>query len=222
MKPYYDHRGITIYNADSAELLDELAFDVVLTDPPYGIGLTEKTRSAKMSRHSGVSYCFDDTVEYVSSVCLPIVAGCIDQSKRTVLTPGHKAAFLYPRPDTMMCIYRPNGAGLEKWSLFNCFDLLLCYGEGPKRIGGTSNVFVSTESSEKNGHPCPKPIGLWKKILHTITEDTDTVFDPFMGSGVTLRAAKDLGLPAIGCDIDERFCEIAANMLAQEVFDWGK
>ena len=68
---------------------------------------------------------------------------------------------------------------------------------------------------DPNGHPCPKPITLYKKLLNIMP--VGIVIDPMMGSGTTLRAAKDCGRAAIGIDLSERYCEIAAKRLAQEV-----
>ena len=67
-------------------------------------------------------------------------------------------------------------------------------------------------------HPCPKPIEPWRLIMSRLSvAPTDTVLDPFMGSGTTLRAAKDLGRKAIGIEIEERYCAIAAERLRQGV-----
>jgi DNA modification methylase len=71
----------------------------------------------------------------------------------------------------------------------------------------------------KPEHPSPKPLNVMRWILGCLPGET--VLDPFMGSGTTLRAAKDLGRRAIGIEIEERYCEIAAKRLAQEVFDFG-
>jgi site-specific DNA-methyltransferase (adenine-specific) len=66
-------------------------------------------------------------------------------------------------------------------------------------------------------HPNQKPDGLVANFIEWTTVLGDLVLDPFMGSGTTLRAAKDLGRKAIGIDIEERYCEIAARRLSQEV-----
>ncbi len=72
-----------------------------------------------------------------------------------------------------------------------------------------------------DGHPCPFPIGLPSRCIQATTVPNDTVLDPFMGSGTTLRAAKNLGRQAIGIEREERFCELAAKRMSQEVLDFG-
>jgi site-specific DNA-methyltransferase (adenine-specific) len=70
-------------------------------------------------------------------------------------------------------------------------------------------------------HPAQKPLTIMADIVDLSSRRGDTVLDPFAGSGTTLRAAKDLGRKAIGIEIDERYCEIAAKRLGQEVLDFG-
>lgn len=70
-------------------------------------------------------------------------------------------------------------------------------------------------------HPCEKPVSLIGDLLVTAGVESNTILDPFVGSGTTLRAAKDLGRRAIGIEIEERYCEIAARRLEQEVFAFG-
>jgi hypothetical protein len=66
-------------------------------------------------------------------------------------------------------------------------------------------------------HKNEKPIGLMRRLIRLLSDSGQIICDPFMGSGTTLRAAKDLGRKAIGIEIEERYCEIAANRLRQEV-----
>ena len=63
-------------------------------------------------------------------------------------------------------------------------------------------------------------LAVFKWVMAAATQMADLVVDPFMGSGTTLRAAKDLGRRAIGIEIEEKYCEIAAKRLAQKVFAW--
>lgn len=68
-----------------------------------------------------------------------------------------------------------------------------------------------------DGHPCPFPIDMPRRCIIATTNPDDLVLDPFMGSGTTLRAAKDLGRKAIGIEIEERYAEIAAKRMSQAV-----
>lgn len=83
-----------------------------------------------------------------------------------------------------------------------------------KGASGVGDVWYFPQESN-TPHPAPFPIGLPKTAIGTTS--AESILDPFMGSGTTLRAAKDLGRKAIGIEIEERYCEIAAKRLAQEV-----
>lgn len=207
MEPYYQHAGITIYHGDCRDILPQLArFDLTLTDPPYGIGESYAS--------------FSDTRERVRSLVSEFMPLILQSSSRILLTPGNRNGWFYPEPEWTLAWIFPAGAGANPWG-FTCWQPILAYGKDPylaHGLGGRPDIFIHTETSERNGHPCPKPIGLWKKLLlRGSVLETDLVFDPFCGSGTTLRAAKDLGRKAVGIDIEEQYCEIAARRLSQEV-----
>ena len=99
------------------------------------------------------------------------------------------------------------------------FHAVLYYGRDPRAGSGQWPSGKQTTSHTGNtGHPCAKPFKFWKWLLAKgSSSEADIVIDPFVGSGTTLRAAKDLGRRAIGIEIEERYCEIAAKRLSQEV-----
>lgn len=88
----------------------------------------------------------------------------------------------------------------------------------------TSNVWrIQPESRgpETGNHPAPFPTELAARCIRLSTWPGELVLDPFMGSGSTLLAARDLGRRAIGIELSERYCEIAAKRLGQAVLDFG-
>lgn len=207
MKEYYKDDHCTIYHGDCKNILPKLRdVDLILTDPPYGVNLAYDE--------------FDDTVSNVKSLVQQVVPICIEKSKRTVLTCGTRQIAFYPEPSWILCWLNKAGAGKNPWG-FTCWQPVLCYGKDPfleNKKGSRPDIIEHSEASEKNGHPCPKPIRFWKKLmLRASVLQTDIILDPFMGSGTTLLAAKELGRHAIGIEISEKYCEIAVNRLRQEV-----
>jgi DNA modification methylase len=88
------------------------------------------------------------------------------------------------------------------------------------KLGGWTSLVSNVwrmQPEQRNGHPAPFPLDLPQRAIRLSTWPGETVLDPFCGSGQTLRAAKDLGRKAIGVEKSERFCELAARKLAQEV-----
>ena len=80
---------------------------------------------------------------------------------------------------------------------------------------------IGRRTDEEKAHTCPKPENLMRKVINRFVTQGAVVLDPFMGSGTTLVSARELGNPAIGIEIEERYCEIAAKRLAQEVLDFA-
>ena len=209
MKPYYSHAGIQIFHGDCREVLPRLCaqgFDAFVTDPQYGVGENYE------------SGCDDLTNVDCGLWALTYLRGTAGTG---ALTPGVKNMWMYPRPVWIGSFFYPSATGRGPWG-FVCWQPILYYGTDP--YGGTGSrpdSCSSTEAAEKNGHPCPKPIGQWKWLVNRVTLEGQLICDPFMGSGTTLRAAKDLGRRAIGIEIEEKYCEIAAKRLSQEVLDFS-
>ncbi len=207
--PYYEHAGITIYHGDCREILPTVTADVVVTDPPYGLAAANTQKNEYVS--------FADDPEEVVRLVLPVVERFM--SSRLVMTPGQSLMFRYPPPDAIGAFYYPAGPGSCAWG-FVGWQPIFYYGKDPRLargMGRASNSMSTTERADDFGHPCVKPIRAWRWLVNRASMDGETILDPFMGSGTTLRAAKDLGRRAIGIEIEEKYCEIAVKRMSQEV-----
>ena len=221
MKPYYQSGGITIYHGDCREILPSLSFDAVLTDPPYGVSGKQNTRTATLRGRRKNDYTmFTDSVEYVRNIVIPVICMIVDERNlRCIVTPGNRCLTMYPIPDSFGAVYQPASVGLQPWGRADAQPILY-YGDSPYggvALPGRKCSYVQTKAAEASDHPCPKPYGLFAQLLDALSLPGELVCDPFMGSGATLRAAKDLGRRAIGVEIEEKYCEIAVKRLAQEV-----
>jgi site-specific DNA-methyltransferase (adenine-specific) len=219
-KPYYAHAGITIYHGDCREILPYVSADVLVTDPPYGVNLgnhstATETRSGFLVKAGYASY--SDTSENFTAIVVPAVALALERTGgRGLVFSAHTGLRLLPAYDALGGVFLPAGCGRNVWGFTN---LALCalYGGAPElEKGARATAIRSSDAAEKNGHPCPKPLRWMTWAVGLATVAGDTVVDPFMGSGTTLVAAKNLGRRAIGIEIEERYGEIAAKRLAQE------
>ena len=195
---------------DCLEILPLLGkVDAVVTDPPYGVKLGEDGPTAiGKTAYNG----FADTPEYVRDVCVKAIQFAIERFGRAVLTPGNRNCFSYPQPDEIGTIYNPAGAGFSRWG-FTTSQPVLYYGKDPHLPKRKPQAIYSTELTEKNGHPCPKPINLMKWLVDRGSLLGETVLDPFMGSGTTGVACVKLGRKFIGIEIDEGYFNIACDRI---------
>lgn len=234
MKPYYEYGGITIYHGDCQEVLptlDSETVDLVLTDPPYNVG-----------KYFGE--CTDDNrpedvywADYKEA--FELIFPLMKQSALLYVSSTTKQMYcIKPLLEEIgwrwlqtLIWYRPNMIMGTKtfrapWSQLYEPITLVVKGKRPKMIKPSELksakthdvlIYASPQSNfhESVDHPTQKPIGLYNAII--ARSKGLTVLDPFMGSGTTLLSAKNLGRSAIGIEIEEKYCEIAAKRLTQEV-----
>ena len=221
MKPYYEHAGITIYHGDCREILPSVTADVLVTDPPYGMNLgkhggASDTRTRELRR--GAYASFDDTPENYLAVIVPAVVLALTRVERGAVFGCAPSIWMLPAPAALGAVHIPAANGHSPWGFQNLAPVLLYGGAPDLNLGARNTVWKARGKADPEiGHPCPKPVEWLVWLVGLTSRVGETVLDPFMGSGTTLRAAKDLGRRAIGIEIDERYCEIAANRLSQEV-----
>ncbi len=210
MKPYYQESGITIYHADCREVLHTLEpVDLVLADGPYGMDWnTDHTRfSVGPNGHGGATSQHMPPVHGDSE---PFDPAPWLKFPHVILWGFHHFAARLPVGSVLVWIKRHDGG-------FGSFlsDADLAWMKGGHGVYCHRDTSMLGETRHRV-HPTQKPVQLMKWCIEK-SKATGTILDPFMGSGTTLRAAKDLGRQAIGIEIEERYCEVAANRLRQEV-----
>jgi len=207
-QPYYQDDAVTIYHGDCRDILPGLAFDAVVTDPPYGIAYEQTfTTGPEWGMIAGDES--DALARWVIEAVhpTPMLVFGINHFPTALPEPGRWICWdkrLSERVDRML------GAPFE-----------LAWMNGPDKAGFMYRIqhggAVNADGAgHKRVHPTQKPVVLFQRLLADHFP-TGVILDPFMGSGTTLRAAKDLGRKAIGIELDERYCEVAATRLGQEV-----
>ena len=227
MTPYYEDDACTIYHGDAREFAGLIDADVVITDPPYGVGLTTKKNGYRRPGASGgyvevpqASSVYPDDAEDVRSLIAAVFPPLLDRIGRALIYSGTTMLWAYPRASAVGCVFTPNGAGSSSWGFQTCHPILY-YGKDPFLADGKGrrpNGFRTEQPNREDiDHPCPKPLKWMTWAVERASRPGETVLDPFMGSGTTLVAAKLCGRKAIGIERQEAYCEIAAKRLAQGV-----
>lgn len=217
MTPYYSADFVTIYHGDCREIdAWDIAGGVMVTDPPYG-----------MAHRSGRNGAFGDCA---------IIGDETTEARDVILERWA------PRPALVFgrwSVPRPVGTRTvltwDKGDLLGMGNLSLPWGPTTEEIYVLGSGFVGKrgrsvlrhqaigpyqQARGERHHPTEKPVELMRDLVSKCPP-LATIVDPFMGSGSTLRAAKDLGRSAIGVELEERYCEIAARRLGQEVLNFG-
>ena len=227
MKPYYEDAasGIVIYHGDCRELLPELKADVVVTDPPYGIALGAafvRRAGREVGNGAGGWNESEDPFEWMALLAPTVEFFAAFQDRRRGADAENAA----------------RAAGFEPWHKFYLVkqappptprptfvsaveEALIARRPGAKwhGTGYEPNAWIGLTPNRRDEaqHPTQKPVEPMQRLVRCLAPPSGAVLDPFAGSGTTIVAAKLEGRRAIGIEIEERYCEIAAKRLAQSV-----
>jgi len=190
------------------------SIDLVLTDPPYALNFPYDS--------------YEDTRENLKKLIDNTFPEMLRVGNLVAIMPGITQVYLYPEPNWIIaCSWNTTGSfgkmGFSQW-----FPVLI-YGKDLKGFGNINGQIKSDLISVSGGggvgfmrsgddkHPCPKPMTLMKKLVVRLSNDDGIILDPFLGSGTTAVAAKQLHRRFIGIEISPKYCDIAKQRLRQEV-----
>ena len=227
MTPYYDKDGITIYHGDCREVMPTLRAgiaDVCITDPPFSVPVKYHDAEGMHPRSWGdllvMEPFFREAFSEVRRVVRPegqTYVCCDDESYPVFF----KCAYPVWPESHMLIWYKPTGRRGRGW--LHSYELVL-HLRSPQteyRDGFRQDVIgIMPVRTLNRKHPAEKPGNLWGFLAEGVPKDSFTLLDPFIGGGSSLRWARDNGHKAIGIEIEEAYCEKAANSLSQGVFSW--
>lgn len=209
MRAYYSDDAVTLYCGDCRDVGAWLGADVLVTDPPYGTD----NHGGYGRRQLGLQTIANDSDATVRDAVLALWGdrpAAVFASPRAIEPPGEWPWRLVWDKG------RPGLGSPWRWG----HELVYVRGGWENDPGVPSVLRYSAPPEMRSAlHPHEKPLRLLVALL--TGAPGVTVADPFCGSGSTLVAAKNLNRKAIGIDIEERYCEVAAKRLAQGVLELG-
>jgi DNA modification methylase len=235
--PYYRDDSVVIYLGNCLEIPEWLKADVLCTDPPYGISYTStmsgKFRGKRINGDADTKVRDEALAQWAMSGVIAS-GGDLEAAKPALVFGSWKV----PRPAGVQHVLtweKGDHVGMGDLSMPwrpNTEEIyVMGHGQGLGEFTGHRGTSVlrynapspNFTAERDRVHPNEKPLALMRALVAKCPQGTPAIptmiADPFMGSGTTLRAAKDLGFWAVGCDDDERNCEIAAARVAQGVLE---
>lgn len=220
LKPYYADDLVTLWLGDCREVTTWLEADVLVTDPPFGRGwrqgadMPSHGRSAKSAGHAGIAGDEDTTVRDTALEMWGDRPGAVFGDLMLAPAAGTKLVALYRKPPDAGSRGAVGGFRRDAEAIY-------LTGAWPTGIGGRSSVIGTNARIQgsdhgltaRAGHPHAKPVDVMETLITACPPGV--IADPFTGSGSTLVAARNLGRKAIGVEVDERYCELAARRLSQ-------
>jgi len=226
LKPYYDHAGITIYHGDCRDILPHLPnVDLTITSPPYNLGSNHHTGTSKTG-------CYDDDkdeseyqkkqIEIIDLIkSKNLIYNHKNRIKRGVMTTPYQWLLKTNWTIKQELVWFNGSQNFDKCRFYPMTERIywLSKTDGKEFYNHVSShdlLKFKAVGTKKGLHTRQFPVDIPNMMVKCF--NPDIILDPFMGAGTTLRAAKDLGRKAIGIEIEEKYCKIAAKRLSQEVF----
>lgn len=208
MNPYYQDNCCTIYHGDCRSMLGYInEYQTVITDPVW------PNCKVELYGHEEPKEMLSEAMQAVSSKRIAIHLGC-DSDPRFLEAISNNWPFFRV---VWFEMARPHYKG----RLLYGADVAYLFGTPPTARKGhhviPGKIIDASSDGKQSAHPCPRKIKFASWLVKWWSEKEDTILDPFMGSGTTLVAAKNLGRKVIGIEIEEKYCEMAVGRLRQEI-----
>ena len=221
--PYYSDDLVTLYHGDCREVTAWLEADVLLTDPPYGVGWSQndylspgRTAGQRTKPHAGIQNDHDvSTRDAALALWGSERPALVFGSTNRPFPPGWKRMLIWKKPNDAGCLHASTWR--QDW------EPIFVLGKWPRSPADESSVIPTGAGSHRQYaqgiHPHAKPVDALQRLILKCPEGL--IADPFAGSGSTLVAAKLIGRRAVGVELDESYCETAAKRLAQDTLFGG-
>lgn len=242
MRPYYEDDAATIYHGDCLDVLPHVApVDVALFDPPYSQHVHSKSMRGASGWKGGISESRELGFDALKPEVMAAVAEwCAHFVPRwTAAFSDTESAHLWRESlckddglEYVRTLFWHKVGGAPQFTgdrpAVACEAITLCHPHGRKKWngGGKAGIYSvpivlnrGASATEWRCHTTQKPEELMSQLITDFTNSGETVIDMFMGSGTTLVAAKRLGRKAIGIELSEKYCEVAAKRLQQGALD---